>query len=169
LFFIGSSHDGVGHGVDRRRWRNRGSGRLAGITGTVPCVAVVAEDEAVLGAEQAADALIDGYRTFGGPSCPSRVVSDEANCGDTRRQGHLGCGATSAGNRAGGVGADSDEVVAAEAGAFATDKFIEEHYGDIRRTYPAMASTVAVMAGNAAATARGVAVVVDEKHNAGLD
>jgi len=32
-----------------------------------------------------------------------------------------------------------------------------------------MASTVAVMADNAAATAGGVAVVVDEKHNAGLD
>jgi len=134
LPFIGTSHDGVGHGVDRRRRRNRGSGRLAGSTGTVPYVAVVAEDEAVLGTEQAADALIDGYPTFGGPSCPSRVVCDEANCGDTRRRGHLGCGATSAGHRAGGVGAESDEVVAAEAGAYATDKFIEEHYGDSRRT-----------------------------------
>ena len=132
-------------------------------------MAVVAEDEAVLGAEQAADALINGYRMFGGPSCPSRVVCDVANGGDTRRRGHLGCGATSAGHRAGGVGADSDEVVAVEAGAYATDQFIEEHDGDSRRTWPAMASTVAVMADNAAAKAQGVAVVVDEKHNAGLD
>jgi len=132
-------------------------------------VAVVAEDEAVLGAEQRADALIYGFRSFGGPSCPSRGVGDEANGGYTRRRGHLGCGATSAGHRAGGVGADSDEVVAVEAGAYATDQFIEEHGGDSLRTSPAKASTVAVMADNAAAKAQGVAVVVDEKHNAGKD